>query len=293
MKKQQPKVATFSIIGFDPDTREWGIAVQSKFLGVGAVVPWAKAETGAIATQSFANTAFGPDGLMYLDRGLSPDEVVEKLIEDDPDRELRQFAVMDRHGETAVFTGNDCYDWAGHQEGAFCTAQGNILVSEETVQQLTHTFESAQGSLAERLIEALEQGQEAGGDSRGKQSAALFVVKEEGGYGGYNDRVYDLRVDDHKEPIQELRRLYDLHQLYFTRPKEEDLLVIEGELLNELIDLLRVQEIQTPNADSYTDEVKEALKTYYMRENFEERWLEDARIDPEVLSYMRKQKAQI
>ncbi|AOM83453.1 DUF1028 domain-containing protein [Salisediminibacterium beveridgei] len=290
MKKQQPKVATFSLIGFDPDTREWGIAVQSKFLGVGAVVPWAKAETGAIATQSFANTSFGPDGLTYLDRGLSPEEVVEKLIADDPDMELRQFAVMDRHGETAVFTGNDCYDWAGHRQGAHCTAQGNILVSEDTVHQLVHTFESAQGTLAERLLEALHQGQEAGGDSRGKQSAALFVVKEKGGYGGYNDRVYDLRVDDHKEPIKELRRLYDLHQLYFTRPKEEDLIPVEGDLLKELIGLIREQGIQVPDEKAYTDEVKEALKTYFMRENFEERWIEDAQIDPEVLSYMRKQE---
>lgn len=289
MKKKQPKVATFSIIGFDPETREWGIAVQSKFLGVGAVVPWAKAETGAIATQSFANTAFGPDGLALLEEGATPEEVVEALIADDPDKDLRQFAVMDKEGRTAAYTGKDCYDWAGHQTGSFCTAQGNILVSEKTVASLVHTFETAEGPLAERLIRALEDGQQAGGDSRGKQSAALFVVKDKGGYGGYNDRVYDLRVDDHQEPIEELRRLYDLHQLYFSRPDQSEMLKLEGAIVRELTGLLRDAGIDTPESGVYGEAMKEALKTYYMRENFEERWSEDALIDPNVLEYMRKQ----
>ncbi|ADI00056.1 DUF1028 domain-containing protein [Salisediminibacterium selenitireducens] len=292
MKKKQPKVATFSIIGFDPETREWGIAVQSKFLGVGAVVPWAKAETGAIATQSFANTAFGPDGLALLEEGATPEEVVEALIADDPDKHLRQFAVMDKKGRTAAYTGKDCYDWAGHQTGSFCTAQGNILVSEKTIASLVRAFETTDGPLAERLIKALEDGQQAGGDSRGKQSAALFVVKDKGGYGGYNDRVYDLRVDDHPEPIEELRRLYDLHQLYFSRPNQSKMLKLEGEIVDELASLLRDAGIKTPASGVYDEAMKDALKTYYMRENFEERWSEDALIDPNVLDYMRKQATQ-
>lgn len=289
MKKKQPKVATFSIIGFDPETREWGIAVQSKFLGVGAVVPWAKAETGAIATQSFANTAFGPDGLALLEEGRTPEEVVAELIANDPDKDLRQFAVMDNEGRTAAYTGKDCYDWAGHQKGSFCTAQGNILVSDKTVDALVHTFETTDGPLAERLIKALEEGQEAGGDSRGKQSAALFVVKDKGGYGGYNDRVYDLRVDDHPEPIEELRRLYDLHQLYFARPDQSEMLKLEGEVVREIGGLLREAGIEAPETETYDEAMKDALKTYYMRENFEERWSEEAMMDPNVLAYMRKQ----
>lgn len=285
--RKQTKVATFSIIGFDPVSGELGIAVQSKFLGVGAVVPWAKAGVGAVATQSFANTAFGPEGLALLEAGWKPAEVVEKLLENDPDRELRQFAVMNAAGDTAAFTGKECYHWAGDRKGVNCSAQGNILVSEETVQALTETFEQTDGPLAERLIASLDAAQAAGGDARGKQSAALFVVQEQGGYGGYNDRKYDLRVDDHKEPIKELKRIYELHQLYFSSPAAEDLLVLEGEMLIEVEKMLIEEELLDNIHDSYDDEVKQALRTYFMRENFEERWQEDNKIDPAVLTFMR------
>ncbi|MCD8510652.1 MAG: DUF1028 domain-containing protein [Bacillus sp. (in: Bacteria)] len=283
-------VATFSIVAFDPDTKELGIAVQSKFLGVGAVVPWAKAGVGAVATQSFANTAFGPDGLALLEQGLPPEQVVEKLIENDEEKDLRQFAIIDASGNTAAFTGKDCYDWAGHRAGAYCSAQGNILVSEKTVETMVSVFERTKGSLAERLLEALDQGQEAGGDSRGKQSASLFIVQEEGGYGGYNDRKYDLRVDDHPEPIKELKRLFELHRLYFSRPEEGELLAMEGDVLADVEQLLIAEEILDKVHGIYNDEVKECLKTYYMQENFEERWREDAKMDPYVLAYMKKKQ---
>ncbi|SER76569.1 DUF1028 domain-containing protein [Salipaludibacillus aurantiacus] len=288
MIKNWPEVATFSIIGFDPETKEWGVAVQSKFLGVGAVVPWAEACVGAVATQSFANTAFGPEGLALLKKGLAPEKIIEELIKEDPDRELRQFAVMNSKGETAAYTGENCYHWAGHQAGTYCTAQGNILVSEDTVQQLVKTFESASGSLAERLVEALDKAQAAGGDSRGKQSAALFIVQDKGGYGGYNDRKYDLRVDDHKEPIKELRRLYELHKLYFSQPAEEDLLQLEGDVLKEVQQLLASNGLLERAEDTYTDHVKKQLKTYYMQENFEERWRDDHLIDPQIITYMKE-----
>lgn len=285
--KNQTKVATFSIIGYDPVTKETGIAVQSKFLGVGAVVPWAKAGVGAVATQSFANTAFGPEGLELLEAGYSPQETIDKLIENDPDRELRQFAIINAAGDTAAFTGNECYDWAGDQQGTYCSAQGNILVSEETVKALADTFEKTTGTLAERLLAALNAAQNAGGDSRGKQSAALFVVQEQGGYGGYNDRKFDLRVDDHKEPIEELQRLYELHKLYFTRSEKTDLLKLEGEVLREVEVFLQAEGMLQNSYGSYSKEVKEALQAYFMRENFEERWQEDDKIDPAVLTFMR------
>ncbi|WP_096439859.1 DUF1028 domain-containing protein [Alteribacter populi] len=285
---KEPLVATFSIVGYDPETKEWGIAVQSKFLGVGAVVPWAKADVGAVATQSFANTSFGPKGLELLAEGYSPEVVVEKLVAEDEEQGLRQFAIMDANGNTAGFTGADCYDWAGQRAGRYCTAQGNILVSEKTVNRLVDTFEQTNGTLAERLLEALDKGQAAGGDSRGKQSAALFVVQDKGGYGGYNDRKYDLRVDDHPDPIRELRRVFELHTLYFSKPKKEELLTIEGDVLEKVQLILQKEKLLDDTYDSYNLTVKEALKAYFMKENFDERWQEEDQVDPYVLAYMKR-----
>jgi len=208
-------VATFSIVGYDPRTGELGVAVQSKFFAVGAVVPWAKAGVGAVATQSFANTTFGPHGLEMLAKGRSPQEVVDALLAgDDPKgRPQRQVGVVDAQGRSAAYTGEECMAWAGHRTGENYTAQGNILVGEETVAAMANAFETTEGMLGEKLMRALEAGQAAGGDSRGQQSAAILVVKEGGGYGGYDDRYCDLRVDDHQEPIRELRRLFDMWRI--------------------------------------------------------------------------------
>ena len=205
-------VATFSIVGFDPETKEWGIAVQSKFLAVGSVVPWAQANVGAIATQSYANTRFGPEGLKLLAEGKSAQEVMDILIAGDEERHLRQVGIVDREGKAATFTGDGCHAWAGGITGPYYAAQGNILVSEETVQAMAQTFEGTQGDLSYRLLEALDAGQSSGGDSRGQQSAALFVVQDQAGYRGYNDVKVDLRVDDHPQPITELKRLFELHK---------------------------------------------------------------------------------
>ncbi|NMA60719.1 MAG: DUF1028 domain-containing protein [Firmicutes bacterium] len=210
-------VATFSIVACDPNTKEWGVAVQSRFLAVGSVVPWAKAGVGAIATQSYANTTFGPKGLELLAQGKSAQEVLNILIESDPERDKRQVGIVDAQGNVANYTGEGCFDWAGGVTGPNFTVQGNILVSEETVQAMAKTFIESEGSLAHRLLEALEAGQAAGGDSRGQQSAALFVVQEGAGYGGFNDVKIDLRVDDHKEPISELKRIYQVHQALFAK----------------------------------------------------------------------------
>src|SRR5690625_4447083 len=215
---------TFSIVGFDPETEELGIAVQSKFIGVGSVVPWAKAGVGAVATQSFANPAYGPDGLKLMEEGKTAEETIQILTDNDNGKEMRQVGMMDAHGNAATFTGDECHGWAGGRIGKNCVAQGNILVSEATVDAMVDTYEQAEGSLTERLLEALDAGQGAGGDSRGKQAAAIFVVKEKGGYIQVNDRLVDVRVDEHPDPSKELIRIYNLHQIYFGVTKKENIL---------------------------------------------------------------------
>jgi uncharacterized Ntn-hydrolase superfamily protein len=216
---EAPPVATFSIVAFDPDTQELGVAVQSRFLGVGAVVPWAKAGVGAIATQSFANTNYGPAGLELLAQGKTPQEVIDLLTKDDKGKEQRQVGVVSAKGDAATFTGSKCMAWAGGQVGEHFCVQGNILAGEAVVEAMAKGFEESDGEdLGERLIDALAAGQGAGGDKRGMQSAALFVVREGWGYAGLNDRYRDVRVDDHEKPIDELRRIYELHRRTFPKP---------------------------------------------------------------------------
>jgi uncharacterized Ntn-hydrolase superfamily protein len=203
-------VATFSIVAADLERQEWGVAVQSRVLAVGSIVPFAEAEVGAIATQSYANTTYGPRGLKMLAEGKSAEEVVKALIDEDPRREVRQLAIVDRQGRIANFTGKECLEWAGAVSGKNYSCQGNILAGESVVQEMAKAFEASEGSLAERLVAALAAGQAAGGDKRGQQSAGLLVVKKGRGYGGFGDRMIDLRVDDHEKPIDELQRLLDL-----------------------------------------------------------------------------------
>jgi len=203
-------VATFSIVAFDPDTGDLGIAVQSRFFAVGAVVPWARAGVGAVATQSFANTAFGPDGLELLASGETAEGALAQLLEDDRGRETRQLGIVDAHGRVATFTGESCLPWAGGRTGDHFAVQGNILAGPGVVDAMADTFETTRGDLADRLLAALAAGEAAGGDARGRQSAALVVVREGGGYGGHNDRYIDLRVDDNAAPIRELRRLFHI-----------------------------------------------------------------------------------
>ncbi|HUI28261.1 MAG TPA: DUF1028 domain-containing protein [Candidatus Kryptonia bacterium] len=212
-------IATFSIVAYDVATPSWGIAVQSRFLAAGSVVPWARAGIGGVATQALANPRFGPLGLAMLEQGLSADEVVAGLIGGDSGRELRQVGVVDRSGKAAAFSGAECLAWAGHIVGEHFCCQGNILAGEVVVAGMASTFERRTDlPLAERLIAVLEAGQSAGGDSRGQQSAALLIVRAGGGFGGYTDRTVDLRVDDHVAPITELARLLALHRQTFGGP---------------------------------------------------------------------------
>lgn len=216
----EPVVATFSIVAYDPDTQELGVAVQSKFIAVGSVVPWAKSGVGAIATQSFANTAYGPKGLDLLAAGDEPDAVLKKITEADKKAAVRQIGIVDAKGRSATFTGEKCNAWAGGVRGENFACQGNILAGEDVVKNMAKSFRESKGDLGERLIAALQAGQDAGGDTRGMQSAALLIVRDGWGYGGFNDRYRDLRVDDHAEPIKEMKRIYDLHREIFPKPRK-------------------------------------------------------------------------
>jgi uncharacterized Ntn-hydrolase superfamily protein len=271
----EPVVATFSIAACDLEAQEWGVAVQSKFLAVGSVVPWAEPQVGAIATQAYANPSYGPKGLALLREGLSATDTVDRLTSADDDRDGRQLGVVDASGTAAAWTGSGCLDWAGHRTGECYTAQGNILVSGATVDGLAETFEATAGRpLAERLLEALAAAQTAGGDSRGQQSAALLVVKRNGGYAALSDVLVDLRVDDHEHPIDELARVYDLHQQLFGRTPQRYWLPVEGDLRAEIDERL--------GKLGY-----DSLEAWAAVENFEERVDGDDSIDPVVLEALR------
>lgn len=215
-----PRVATFSIAARDPDTGELGVAVQSRVLGVGAIVPYAKAGIGAVATQSMANTTYGPEGLKLLAEGKSSEDVLAALTAADAGRDNRQAGVIPAKGKPATFTGSACLPWAGGRTGEHYAVQGNILTGQAVVDGMADAFEKTTGTLAERMLAALDAGQAAGGDKRGMQSAALLIVHEGWGYGGQNERYIDLRVDDHATPITELRRLLGLHAKIFGRKRK-------------------------------------------------------------------------
>lgn len=284
---------TFSIVACDLEAGDLGIAVASKFLAVGAVVPWARAGVGAIATQSWANTSYGPRGLDLLASGLSPKEALDTLLAEDEGRATRQVGIIGADGSPAVtYTGEKCFSWAGGTSGTNYACQGNILVGEETVQAMARTFEQSTGSLAERLLGALVAGQNAGGDSRGQQGAALLVVRQNAGYGGFNDRMIDLRVDDHLQPIQELQRLLLLHTLYFSSPDPQDILPIDQALATELQTLLTASgDYQGVVTGAYEEQTQRAFRAFTGRENLEERWFEDALVDRVVLRFLREKFA--
>jgi uncharacterized Ntn-hydrolase superfamily protein len=277
-----PVVATYSIVACDLEAEQWGVGVQSKFLAVGSVVPWAEPHVGAIATQSYANPRYGPDGLALLRDGRSAQEVVEALTAADEGRAERQVGIVDAQGGAATFTGDKCHDWAGGRTGTGYAAQGNILVSQETVDALAATFErNAHLSLAERLIECLAAAQVAGGDRRGQQSASLLVVERDGGYASLSDVVVDLRVDDHARPIEELHRLFGLHNQLFGVTPPEDWLDVDEALSTELRErLVRL---------GYEGELGRAFLDWAGTENLEERVDGVERIDPVVLAALRTQ----
>jgi len=282
-------VRTFSIVAADPESGACGVAVASKFLAAGAVVPWARAGVGAIATQSHANTRYGPEGLALLAEGVAPDEAVQRLIHADPEASKRQIGIVDMRGGAATFSGGDCFRWYGGLTAVNVAVQGNILVSEETVAAMLQAFQDTPGALAWRLLAGLKAGDRAGGDRRGKQSAALLVVKPSGGYGGFNDRHLDLRVDDHLQPVDELERLASVWRLYFEEPAESDLVVIDDELATELRQGLRQLGYDPgPTAGPWGEPAQRAFTAFAEMENLEDRVRADGRTDQQVLAYFRE-----
>jgi uncharacterized Ntn-hydrolase superfamily protein len=280
---------TFSIVAAGPLAGECGVAVASKFLSAGAVVPWARGGVGAIATQSYANTSYGPAGLDLLAKGLTPQAVIDRLIAADPDSAKRQVGIVDMQGGAATFTGSACFPWFGGLTGDHVAVQGNILVGEATVTAMLRTFQTTTGPLAGRLLAALKAGDRAGGDRRGKQSAALLVVKPDGGYGGLNDRYLDLRVDDHPHPVDELERLTGLWRLYFEKPSDDDLLVIDDRLAQELRGgLRRLGYDPGPDGEPWEERARRAFTAFSEMENLEDRLRPDGRTDPQVLAYFRE-----
>ena len=274
----RPLVATYSIAACDLEAGQWGVATQSKFLGVGSVVPWAQPQVGAIATQAWANARYGSEGLALLREGLSAEEVVERLTQADEGREHRQLGVVDAQGGSATFTGSECFDWAGGRTGRCYAAQGNILVSAETVDAIAKSFESSSGALAERLLDCLDAAQAAGGDRRGQQSAALLVVERDGGYGGLSDEVVDLRVDEHPRPLEELRRIYGMHQAIFGKTPREQWVEPDAEELRERLTKL-----------GYDGDLQHAFFSWAGSENLEERVDGVEQVDPVVLEELRRQ----
>ncbi len=273
-------ITTYSIAACDLDASQWGVATQSKFLAVGAVVPWADPHVGAIATQAYANPRYGPEGLSLLSEGLSAEEVVERLTAADEGRDQRQLGVVDREGRSASFTGAECLEWAGGRTGPCYAAQGNILVSAETVDAIAETFESSKGPLAERLLDCLDAAQAAGGDRRGQQSAALLVVEQDGGYAKLSDTIVELRVEDHERPLEELRRLYRLHDALFGETPRDEWLTVDEPLVNELRE--RLEKL------GYDGELEDAFNRWAGNVNLEERVDGIAQIDPIVLQELRE-----
>jgi uncharacterized Ntn-hydrolase superfamily protein len=268
-------VSTYSICACDLEAQQWGVAVQSKFLAVGSVVSWADPYAGAVATQSYANPRYGPEGLALLREGLSAEQVVARLTAPDEDRAQRQLGIVDGQGRGATYTGDECHDWAGGRVGVGYAAQGNILVSAETVDGLADTFEATAGKpLVERLLDCLDAAQAAGGDSRGQQSAAILVVGPDQGYAGLSDVAVDLRVDDHERPLEELRRLFRIHEQLFGRTPRSQWIRVDDALRAEIEERLSRLGF-------------ERLEDWAGVENLEERVDGDAEIDPFVLARLR------
>lgn len=284
-------VATFSIVAYDPGRQEWGVAVQSKFMACAAVVSWARASAGAVATQSYANMAYGSDGLDLMAGGASAVEAIRIVTEADADRDQRQVGMVDRQGNAAAYTGAGCHDWAGHIVGDGFACQGNILIPG-TVEAMVAEFErqrSGPGELADWLVATLAAGQEAGGDSRGRQAAGVLVVRENGGYGGNNDRYLDLRVDDDPYPIRKLGELVRMHHLFFGEV-DPDMLVPLADAAGDIQQILiKAKEFDGPATGEFDAVTRSALRSLVGKENLEERWDgQGDMIDSMVVDYLRQ-----
>ncbi|UCH03584.1 MAG: DUF1028 domain-containing protein [Candidatus Thorarchaeota archaeon] len=286
--KQRSFPSTFSIVARDPTNGDIGIIVQSKFPAVGAVVPWALAEVGAVASQAWANTSYGPRGIRLMSGGNSASETLKILLHDDDKAEHRQVGIVDAKGRAVAHTGSECMDWAGHLVGDGYACQGNILAGETVVKSMAEAYERTEGDLIDKLFAALGAGQAAGGDKRGMQSAAILVVREGGGYEGGNDRYVDVRVDDHPSPIEELNRVFHLYDMtLLSREDPSCLLAIEGDLVMKIQNaLVSLGYLETAVGDSLTPAAHSALQEWINTNNFENKYRDDGTIWQSVLKYL-------
>lgn len=283
---------TFSIVAYDADEKAWGVAVASKFLAAAAIVSWAQAGAGAVATQAYAKVGYGRDGLALLSDGQSASEALENLLANDPRHEARQVGIVDAKGNVAAHTGRECNDWAGHKLGDGFACQGNILTGSEVLDAMAQAYQAARGELADRLVTALRAGESAGGDKRGKQSAGVMVVKAHGGYGGDTDRYIDLRVDDDEQPVRKLKQLLESHHLFFGEPEPDDQLRIDEDIARELQTILLKEGYIGGEVNGNWDPLtQQAFWGMVANENLEERWNPDKnpdKIDRVALEYLRK-----
>jgi len=292
---------TFSIAAYDPETGDLGVAVQSKFPNVRAVVPWAEANVGAVATQALANASYGPKGLALIQNGATAEEALRILIANDSLRDERQAGIVDAKGNAATWTGRNTFDWAGGNAGGnwgtrgevvtgkYFAAQGNILVGKGTIEAMVRTFQDTRGTLADRLVAALVAGGKAGGDRRGEQSAALLVVRKGAGYQGALDNFIDISIYDHPHPLQELERLYAIHKLYFFKTDPRNLVKIDAGLCRELQQIMKDRGFYQGEVNGTFDALtKKSLQDFMYWENYDERVRNDDLIDREVLEDIRK-----
>ncbi len=290
MMREMSKLSTFSVVAWDSETNDLGVIVQSKFPAVGALVPWAKAGVGAVATQAWVEPAFGPWGLEYMENGKSAEETMKELVKNDDEsmREHRQFGLVDSMGRVAAFTGKDCMDWAGHIVGEGFSCQGNILTGEDVVTNMADAYENTEGDIVDRLFAALKAGQAAGGDKRGMQSAAIYVAREGGCYGGVLDRWIDVRVDEHPNPIEELERIFQIYDMtLLSREDSSRLHKLEGKLALKVQKALKVLGfIENVDAEAFPSEALERWMGFY---NFENKMRDDGTIWQSVLEYMFKE----
>ena len=285
------KKMTFSIVAYDPLKKEWGVAVQSKFVAVGAIVPYAQANVGAIASQAYANTRYGPEGLALLAKGMSASDVIDALTEHDPNKEQRQVGVVDSFGNAAAFTGQKCFEWAGHFVGENFCCQGNILANGTVLSDMARAFEKTSGDLVDRFFAALEAAQAAGGDRRGQEAAAILIVKEKGAYDGGTDRYIDIRVDEHPNPIQELRRVFEVYDLcLLKRDDPQDIVKLDGSVLKDVLTILVRDGFYSgePTATTLTPTIKEALVQWLHTNNFEVKERADDYLYGSVYRYIKK-----
>jgi len=283
-------LSTFSIVAYDRRNGDLGVAVQSKFIAVGAVVPWAKAGVGAVATQASANVSYGPRALEMLRSGLTSTQTLERLLAEDRETQVRQAAIVDSKGNVAVHTGKKCMNWAGHVIGDCFSCQGNILAGKEVIDSMAQSYGTVEGDLVDRLLAALTAGQKAGGDRRGQQSAAILVVRERGGYEGFTDRYVDLRVDDSLHPIDELRRITNLYSMtMLSREDPSNLVPITGAVATSVQKTLKALKFYTgPVTGTYDEATRKALHEFVNVNNFENKMRKDGFIWASILKHMEQ-----